>query len=867
MDIGARWVRAALQVNPFGYEGHSAPSQFFDNEEHYNSKLLDVCGELDIRLMAITDHWRVDSAVDLIAAATDRGIVALPGFEANSSEGIHILVLFEAGTPLDEINAAIGRCGPNPGCPNGTTGESYATIMSRMAEAGALPIPAHVNVKPTGLLTTRSGQPLATMIKHPDLHAIGISPHADVARDQDAVMQGTGDFERVHPLAVIHADDVMGPRQLKGVGASTWFKVSSKSLESLKLAVRTPETRISLSDPQSMPRARIKNVSWVGGFLDNVTVPISSDLTALIGGRGAGKSTVIESLRYALELQPISTQMDKDHKSIISSVLRVGTIVRVEVESVSPTLESFTIQREVNHQPVVLDASGKRTNFAPSDVIGSVEVFGQHELAELAGDSASIARLVQRFAGYDKKDDPILEDLRKKLRANREKLKQAEADKARMEGEQANADRLEEQLDRYQETDVPGKLQGHERLTLDEAVFKEALTRVKAVEAALEQDQTSSSLNALVAPLDNIDGAPQADRLSRASDAMSALYATLMRLRKNAAAAVETARTEITAAQSDWSKATLAEKETYAEILRELSDAGLDPGQYIAKRDELAGIKAAKPLLEQKEKEIERLLDDRTGLLNSLRNRETDATERLHDAIRSANDATDGVVVVRPTPTKDRSHIANVIKSHVNGRRTQIMAAIDSPDFTPVALAKAIRGGNEALGKLGIKGAQSTRMLEAGAELARELEELTVGLGVEVLLRMDGVQGLRSMDQLSKGQRATALLLLLLGASDAPLIIDQPEDDLDNNFVYKGVVRRLRELKGKRQIIASTHNANVPVLGDAELIVALESDGTHGHPAEGGIGSLDERSVRSLAENILEGGPAAFNARQHLYGF
>jgi len=866
MGVGAHWVRVALQVNPFGYEGHNAPSQFFDDEAHYNAKLLETCDELGIRLIGITDHWRVDSAVGLLAAAEDRGIVALPGFEANSSEGIHILVLFEAGTSLGEINAAIGRCGPNPGCPNGTTGESYANIMSRMAEAGALAIPAHANVSPTGLLTTRSGQPLAAMIKHPDLHAIGISPHVDAAKDQNAVVQGAGDFKRVHPIAVIHADDVMGPRQLKRAGASTWFKMSSESLESLKLAVRTPETRVSLSDPQSTPRARIKNVSWVGGFLDKLTVPISSDLTALIGGRGAGKSTVIESLRYALDLRPISTQMDKDHKIIIDSVLRIGTIVRVEVESVLPTPDSFTIQREVNHQPVVLDARGQRTNFAPSDVIGSVEVFGQHELAELAGDSASIARLVQRFAGSDG-DDPILEDLREKLRANRKDLKQAETGRAKLEEEQAQADRLEEQLNRYQGTDVPGKLQGHQRLALDEAVFKEALTRVSAVEAALKQEQKSSWLNNLAASLDNIDGAPQADHLSRVSNAMSALYMTLEKLGEKASAAVETARIEITAAQSDWGEATSAEKEAYAEVLRQLADEGLDPGQYIAKRKELADIKAAKPRLEQKEKDIERLLDERTGLLNKLRDREIAATEDLHDAIRSANDATDGVVVVRPTPTKDRSHIANVIKNHVSGKRTQIMAAIDSPDFTPVALAEAIRGGSEALGKLGIKGAQSTNMLKAGDELARELEELTVGLGVEVLLRMDGAQGLRGMDQLSKGQRATALLLLLLGASDAPLIIDQPEDDLDNNFIYKGVVRRLRELKGKRQVVASTHNANVPVLGDAELIVVLESDGDHGRPAEGGIGSLDERSVRSLAENILEGGPAAFNARQHLYGF
>lgn len=161
-------------------------------------------------------------------------------------------------------------------------------------------------------------------------------------------------------------------------------------------------------------------------------------------------------------------------------------------------------------------------------------------------------------------------------------------------------------------------------------------------------------------------------------------------------------------------------------------------------------------------------------------------------------------------------------------------------------------------------------LTNAGEPLFRKLEEMTVGHAVEVLLDVSssgGPRELKTMDSLSKGQRATALLLLLLGASTAPLIIDQPEDDLDNRFVYDGVVANLRKLKGVRQIIASTHNANVPVLGDAELIVALEGDGQHGKPVTDGIGSLDDASIRSLAENILEGGPAAFNARQHLYGF
>ena len=855
-----------MQVNPFTYEGCNAPKRFFKNEDAYNSALLDECQKLGISMIAVTDHWRVDSAAGLITAAESRGIVALLGFEANSSEGIHILVLFEAGTSFATVNAAIGKCGADPGCDNGTTGEPYAKIMEQMTAAGALSIPAHVNAPPAGLLTTRSGQPLATLIRHKDLHAIGVSPGREPAKNQESVVAGVGIFERAHPLAVIYADDVMSPRQLRDCGSSTWFKVSALSLESLKLAMRTPETRVSLDDPRSSPRPHIKCVSWVGGYLDGVTVPISEELTALIGGRGAGKSTVIESVRYALNIQPISAQMVRDHEAIVNQVLNVGTIVRVEVESVAPTLQSYTIQREVPHPPVVLDSAGTRTSLTPADVIGAVEVFGQHELAELSGDSDRIAELIRRFNG-SVGEDSALQDVRKRLRENREELRKAEGAKVELEEELAQADRLEEQLDRYKDTDVPGKLRGRERIALDQAVFTEGRSRIAAARTLLDQYRKSASLTNLDAVIDNIDGVPQMERLSRVKTALERLRRVLEELGEQAAAAIDTAQAEIQVAQADWEVATSAEREGYGEVLRSLAEEGLDPGKYIAATERLASIKAAEPRLNANAKAIEELLEARSDMLDELRAHETAATERLHEAIRFANSATRGVVVVKPLPSKDRSHVVDLIKAKVSGQRTQIVAAVQEPTFSPQALAEAIRAGTEELAKLGIRGAQASNLIEVGEELARELEELTLSLGVEVLLMIDGLQGLRSLDQLSKGQRATALLLLLLSASDAPLIIDQPEDDLDNNFIYKGVVRHLRELKGKRQIIASTHNANVPVLGDAELIVVLESDGDHGHPTEAGVGSLDDRTVRALVEDILEGGSAAFDARQHLYGF
>jgi len=130
------------------------------------------------------------------------------------------------------------------------------------------------------------------------------------------------------------------------------------------------------------------------------------------------------------------------------------------------------------------------------------------------------------------------------------------------------------------------------------------------------------------------------------------------------------------------------------------------------------------------------------------------------------------------------------------------------------------------------------------------------------------------LEQLSKGQKATAVLLLLLLESDAPLIVDQPEDDLDNRFISDGIVPKIRIGKQRRQFVFATHNANIPVLGDAELIAALEASGEPGagvpaqaRLAEDGVGSIDNSAVRQLVGEILEGGEAAFEMRRMKYGY
>jgi ABC-type sulfate/molybdate transport systems ATPase subunit len=99
--------------------------------------------------------------------------------------------------------------------------------------------------------------------------------------------------------------------------------------------------------------------------------------------------------------------------------------------------------------------------------------------------------------------------------------------------------------------------------------------------------------------------------------------------------------------------------------------------------------------------------------------------------------------------------------------------------------------------------------------------------------------------------------------SASPLLIDQPEDNLDNAFIYETVVKSVRGVRGKRQLIFVTHNPNIPVLGDAQRVVVLQSNGRMGSVKA--VGTVDE--VKDEIETVLEGGREAFRRRKERYGY
>lgn len=166
---------------------------------------------------------------------------------------------------------------------------------------------------------------------------------------------------------------------------------------------------------------------------------------------------------------------------------------------------------------------------------------------------------------------------------------------------------------------------------------------------------------------------------------------------------------------------------------------------------------------------------------------------------------------------------------------------------------------------LGCTSGTAAKLSKLAARAIRELEEQSRPdeIIAEVNLGGPGGERWRSVSSVSPGQRATALLALVLSSGSEPLIIDQPEDDLDNRHIYEEIVRVLGNVCQSRQVIVATHNANIPVLGDAELIVALDADADRGGLLA--IGGLEDATVASHARRILEGGEEAFEARYRRY--
>ena len=170
---------------------------------------------------------------------------------------------------------------------------------------------------------------------------------------------------------------------------------------------------------------------------------------------------------------------------------------------------------------------------------------------------------------------------------------------------------------------------------------------------------------------------------------------------------------------------------------------------------------------------------------------------------------------------------------------------------------------NEDIGKHDITGHFINLVKGLNDAQIDEIELLMPEDEIEVQYRISNSLPFKSLSTASAGQKTTAILTFILSYGKTPLILDQPEDDLDNKLVYDLIVDRLKHAKDSRQLIVVTHNANIPVNGDAEYIISMDTESKKLKViAEG---TVEQITIKNEIRNVMEGGKQAFEMRAKRY--
>lgn len=884
---GARFYRCALQVNPHGYAERFRGKASVLEENTYVEAVLAKCVDVGIKAIAITDHSSVKAVERFRSASVKHDISVFPGFELTSSEGVHVLCIYDRDTSaqrLDRLLGALGLENTNPTAQPSQYG--FRQILATVTKQGGVTIAAHVT-QSNGLLTTLRGQSCIDAWKDTNLLAVQIPGSVGEVPNTNgwqAILQNRNpDYRRERPaaddlaVAVINACDVKEPEDLDKPGASCWIKMSELSIEGLRQAFLDPASRIRLAGDGSWDNhAEVLAMAWEGGFLDGAAVHFSGNLNVLIGGRGTGKSTVLESLRYAFGLEPVGEDAKRQHDGVVRNVLANGTKVSVQVCSHHPAKRDYLVERTVPNPPIVRDAQGNIMSMLPIDVMPRTEIYGQHEIAELTKSPEKLTRLLVRFVERDPGLPQRMVDVQRELERSRAQIIAVRQELAHVEERLATLPVIEETLRKYQEAGIETRLQDQSLIVREERVLKTANERTNPARELLADIRRHSAIDVAFLSDKALDGLPAKPLLRELEAALGDLSSSIREAAASIDAGLNRADGVIDRVRAEWDKRKKAAQAEFERTLRDLQRSKIDGQEFIRLRSQ---IEELRPLSDRRallQRSLEEQQNRRRALSAEWEEVKRVEYQQLERASKKVNKGLHGRVRVRVEFGGDRKPLSDLLRGLIGGRLAQTIEAFEAADALSLPeLAGLCRGQAEALAKrYGIPNAQAKSLTQAPEEVIMEIEELHFAptTSVELNVASEGApEDWHGLNDLSSGQKATAVLLLLLLESDAPLIVDQPEDDLDNRFITDGIVPTIRREKRKRQFIFTTHNANIPVLGDAELIVGLatvvDAGRVKAEMRPDDMGSIDRPTVRRLVEVLLEGGRDAFEMRRRKYNY
>ena len=599
----------------------------------------------------------------------------------------------------------------------------------------------------------------------------------------------------------------------------------------------------------------------------------------LLGGRGAGKSAAIDLLRFAFQAEPQTDDVNHEvfTNRIVGFLQSVGEVLVVLVgtdgetyvitrsgEYEKPGARSQLIFTDPARVYQVVDENLIQRDIPPLDLLG-IEFYGQGEVARLADRVNEQLRLIDENLDLSDATASIAEAERQ-LKEGENRLIEHQRLLEELRTESANRQDLEDRRDRLAES-------------LADPIFDER-TRWDHEETWLQsqQDWIQTILNKLpesipsridvTIDIEQSSAKTLLQKVQETSDRILADGQTdLARFREN----LEAAKSEIEDYRIEWNIAFETAKNHYRTRLAELGAANLNQvaTEHRSVKRELTHIESnVEPEIERIDSEIASLKRVRAALLSNLRAARCAIRRSRSGFVEELNSKLGGNVSVELS-TRDISLFFDAIDSPLQGsgmqhREDQLSLVCEA--FTTEEFVAIMRTGSiNQLTAIGVTENNASRMTRNLTEdVLYRVERVDIPQLPSIRIRREGDTEYTDLSSLSVGEKCSAILSIALLSKGKPLVIDQPEDDLDHAFVIDSIVQGIRTAKSGRQIIAATHNPNIPVLGDAEMVFRVARRVGRDVCKIQNSGGLELPRVTEEVQS-LEGGAEAFEQRKQGY--
>jgi len=939
MHPGTVWHKADLQCHSprdRGWQGTASLPGGRQAQEHarraWAAEFIAACKERGLSIASITDHHDICLADYVrITAEDDDSFVFYPGIEITCRDNAQCLVIFDPRCGVDFQNKVLGLL--TNAMPAGREEEKTCVIQ------------------PIGRTVAELYQAILDD-EHLREHCI-LFPHFG---NQDTSHKSLNEVGHHHRFASLGCDgvyvevpiaqvDELTKRKIRGeipdwgsrrraliptgdnrredwarLGAhGCWIKLGEPTIEGIRQALLADEARVAFEAPRE-PDERLVTLTVQSTLFGNdpVSIRFNPGFNAIIGGRGSGKSALLEYLRFGLgrtatDMPGGESRLKDRTAKLIEETLKDGGYVEValEREGIAETWRRDYANRETIS---VRDAAGSETIVPLGDAQRRfpARAFDQKGLSSTMTDPKRAADQITGIAAAEEVEQRrrIDEDIQSAKRSVTLALQQLAA-------------YWQARLDAQRKTAFTSEMQTRASLVAErlraEGVSSEAREIIAKAPSFAQSGayirQLDASISSAVAELTAISPRVLSAAGQAPNDADLPVISQLKKDAGEARIAVQQHIQEAIRALSELDRLKNVAKVAFGHeelAFREIyEEARLEQQAHRAIIDENAKLTEALQAAKQEEQAAAKAAEEASHAVDGLATASERLKEHLERRRRVLKDAAAKVadhssqtlkarVKADPVPSEYVDAIAALLEgSRVSDCRERIgdwiKAALSSDPGAWASISGQILQLYETKSMAGAPAEPGDTLLTriqglffgggqltpfAATRVYSLLSDATVGAVLSaaprdhiILTYLDSNGKDLAFEKASEGQQASALLELLLRQSAGTLIIDQPEDDLDNNVVMK-IVELIRSSKTNRQLVFATHNPNIVVNGDADKVITLEGGRADPRPgAESprvGLktdGAIETPSVKRAITDIMEGGEMAFDLRRRKYRF